>query len=177
MLHASDIGLGELGTGGDAVARHLRTIRHTLLAVSRAAIDGRPVMEAYPATIDYLMLTMGQLGVEQLRVLFLNTRNILIADEMLARGTIDATPIYPREILKRALELGATALILAHNHPSGDPTPSAADVAVTRTLAEGGRALGIVVHDHLVIARSGWVSLRAERLLDDRLEGPRSISR
>jgi DNA repair protein RadC len=111
------------------------------------------------------MLTMGQLDVEQLRVLFLNPRNILIADEVMARGTIDAAPIYPREILKRALDLGATALILAHNHPSGDPKPSAADIAATRTIVEGGRALGVVLHDHLILSRSGWVSLSAERLL------------
>jgi DNA repair protein RadC len=151
----------------DLAAQHLRTIREALHRVSRAAIEDRPVMQAYSATIDYLMLTMGQLDIEQLRVLFLNPRNILIADEVMARGTIDAAPIYPREILKRALDLGATALILAHNHPSGDPKPSAADIEATRTIVEGGRALGVVLHDHLILSRSGWVSLRAERLLGE----------
>jgi DNA repair protein RadC len=149
----------------DPAARHLRTIREALHRVSRAAIESRPVMQAYAATIDYLMLTMGQLDIEQLRVLFLNPRNVLIADEIMAWGTIDAAPIYPREILKRALDLGATALILAHNHPSGDPEPSAADIEATMTIIEGGRALGIALHDHLILARSGWVSLRAEQLL------------
>ncbi len=147
-------------------ARHLRTIRSAIDRVSRAAIEGRPLMQAYQATIDYLMLVMGQLDVEQVRVLFLNARNVLIADETMARGTVDAAPIYPREVLKRALTLGATALILAHNHPSGDPQPSEADLTATRTLVDGGRALGIALHDHLILARTGWVSLRSEGLLD-----------
>ena len=102
---------------------------------------------------------------EEFRVLFLDRKNILIADEVQSRGTIDHTPVYPREIVKRALEVGATAIILVHNHPSGDPTPSKADIDMTRDIAKAALALGITVHDHLVIGRKGHASFKSLNLL------------
>lgn len=108
---------------------------------------------------------MAHLPVEHVRVLFLNTRNELLADETVTRGTIDNAPFYPREILRRALELHAASVIAAHNHPSGDPTPSGRDLAATRQLVAAGTALNLTILDHLILATSGWVSLRAEGLV------------
>jgi DNA repair protein RadC len=102
---------------------------------------------------------------EEFRVLFLDRKNVLVADEVQSRGTIDHTPVYPREIVKRALELGATAIILVHNHPSGDPTPSKADIDMTRDIVKAALALGITVHDHLVIGRKGHASFKSLNLL------------
>jgi len=103
--------------------------------------------------------------VEQFRILFLDKKNRLIADEVQQRGTVDHTPVYPREVMKRALELGATALILVHNHPSGDPTPSTADVQMTRQIVDVAKPLGVTVHDHIVIGKHGHVSMKAQRLI------------
>lgn len=102
---------------------------------------------------------------EQFRILFLDKKNVLIADEVQQAGTVDHTPVYPREVLRRALELSATALILVHNHPSGDPTPSRADIDMTRTIIETARPLGIVVHDHIVIGKSGHASMKGLQLI------------
>lgn len=122
-------------------------------------------MSSFTTTVEYLMLEMARLPVEHVRVLFLNTKNRLIADETIQRGTIDRAPIFPREVIKRALDLGAASVILAHNHPSGEPRPSKQDIAVTRQVQDGGRPLGIVLHDHMIFASSGWTSFRAENLL------------
>jgi DNA repair protein RadC len=108
---------------------------------------------------------MAYLPTERLRVMFLNTDNRLIYDETMAEGSVNETPIYPREIMRRSLEVGATALILAHNHPSGDPSPSQGDIDATRRVAAAGNALGIAIHDHVIVARSGWTSFRALGLL------------
>ena len=110
-------------------------------------------------------MTLGHEAVEQFRVLFLDRKNRLIADETQQSGTVDHAPVYPREVVKRALELGATALILVHNHPSGDPTPSQADIAMTREIKQAAEKLGIVVHDHLVIAAGGHASFRSLGLI------------
>ena len=115
--------------------------------------------------VDYLFLDMAYLPTERLRVMFLNTDNRLIYDETMAEGSVNETPIYPREIMRRSLEVGATALILAHNHPSGDPSPSHGDIEATRRVADAGNALGIAIHDHVIVARSGWTSFRALGLL------------
>jgi DNA repair protein RadC len=117
------------------------------------------------AVLDYLFAAMAHEPVEQLRVLYLNTRNRLLLDETMAEGSVNIAPIYPREIVRRSLEVGATALILAHNHPSGDPKPSDEDVRVTRLVAAAAGALDIRLHDHVIVARSGWFSLRAEGYL------------
>lgn len=131
-----------------------------LHALRREALRG-PVLEDSEALIAYLFAAMAHEPVEQLRVLYLNTRNRLLRDETVIEGSINITPIYPREIVKRSLEVGATALILAHNHPSGDPRPSREDIRVTRMIAAAGEALDIRLHDHVIVARSGWISLRA----------------
>ena len=110
--------------------------------------------------IEYLVVAMARLPVEEVRVLFLDSKNRLISDEVVSRGTISEAPIYPREILKRSLALDATALILAHNHPSGDPSPSEGDIEATNKLLKAGREIGLTVHDHIIVGREGWTSLR-----------------
>ncbi len=139
----------------------LATLRSAMLhALRREALQG-PVLGNSRAVMDYLFAAMAHESVEQLRVLYLNTRNRLLLDETVIEGSVNIAPIYPREIVRRSLEVGATALILAHNHPSGDPKPSREDVRVTRLIARAGEALDIRLHDHVIIARSGWISLRA----------------
>ena len=130
---------------------------HTL---RREALEG-PVLGDSQAVMDYLFAAMAHEPVEQLRVLYLNIRNRLLLDETVAEGSINVAPIHPREIVRRSLELGATALILAHNHPSGDPRPSSEDVRITRLVAAAGGTFDIRLHDHVIVARSGWISLRA----------------
>lgn len=127
----------------------------------RARLLGGPVLPGSEALANYLAITIGHLPSEQVRVLFLDVRNRLIRDETVAQGSIDRTPFYPREILKRALELGSTAIILVHNHPSGDLTPSESDLRATARIIEAGAALDIALHDHLIVGPSGWASLRA----------------
>lgn len=139
----------------------LATLRSAMLhALRREALHG-PVLGDSNAVTDYLFAAMAHEPVEQLRVLYLNTRNRLLFDETVAEGSINIAPIYPREIVRRSLEVGATALILAHNHPSGDPKPSREDIRVTRLVAAAAEALDIRLHDHVIVARSGWISLRA----------------
>ena len=139
----------------------LATLRSAMLhALRREALQG-PVLGDSRAVMDYLFAAMAHEPVEQLRVLYLNTRNCLLFDETVIEGSINIAPIYPREIVRRSLEVGATALILAHNHPSGDPRPSSEDIRVTRLVAAAAEALDIRLHDHVIVARSGWTSLRA----------------
>lgn len=132
----------------------------------RRAYGDRPILSASSELMDYLHLTMAFLPVEQARVIFLNKRNRLIADEVLQTGTVDHTPFYLRQIIKRALDLAASALILVHNHPSGDPSPSSIDVRTTREIMSAAKPLGITIHDHIIIAKSGHSSLRTLKLLD-----------
>lgn len=139
----------------------LATLRSAMLhALRREALQG-PVLGDSRAVMAYLFAAMAHEPVEQFRVLYLNTRNRLLFDETLAGGSVNIAPIYPREIVRRSLEVGATALILAHNHPSGDPKPSGEDIRVTRLVATAAEALDIRLHDHVIVARSGWISLRA----------------
>ncbi|MBA2932680.1 hypothetical protein HZF05_01100 [Sphingomonas sp. CGMCC 1.13654] len=152
----------EGGDPDDGVAAHLATIHEAMIAAARGRCMDGPLFAGSRAVTDYLMLGMSHLRYEQVRVLFLTVRNGLIGDEVLARGTVDQAPIYPREILKRALEVGAAGIVVAHNHPSGDRNPSMADIRASRALREGGEALGVALLDHLILARSGWTSLRAE---------------
>ena len=145
-----------------SVLAWLATLRSAMLhALRREALQG-PVLGDSRAVIDYLFAVMAHEPVEQLRILYLNTRNRLLLDETVAEGSVNIAPIYPREIVRRSLEVGATALILAHNHPSGDPKPSREDIRVTRLVAAAAGALDIRLQDHVIIARSGWTSLRAE---------------
>lgn len=151
--------------GDDPIADLMASTRRLLAEALRGELLERPVISTSAELAAYLRFELVHLDVEEVRVLFLNAANHLIGDEVMARGSLLEAPIYPREIIKRALELGATALILAHNHPSGDPTPSQADRDATSGLAAAGRPLGITVHDHVVIACNGWTSLRAEGML------------
>ena len=140
-------------------------IRDVMLHVLRAEAAKAPILDNSQVLIDYLFADLAHLPVERLRVLFLNAKNRLLRDEVMSEGSVKETPIYPREIIRRALELGATALILAHNHPSGDPTPSRGDIEGTRRLAAVASGLDIIVHDHVVVARSGWSSFRSLGLI------------
>lgn len=153
-----------LGDGAAAV-RYLGIVRDAMLHALRTEAFARPKLDDSQALIDYLSLDMALLPTERLRVLFLNSSNRLLFDETLAEGSVSEAPVYPREIMRRALEVGATALILAHNHPSGDPTPSRSDIDATRRIAIAARSLDICIHDHVIVARSGWSSFRALGLL------------
>ena len=150
---------------GDAVALDFKLVEAATHRMARARVLRRHVVSSWDALIDYCHTVMAHRDTEQFRILFLDTRNTLIADEAQASGTIDHVPVYPREVVKRALELNAAALILVHNHPSGDPTPSQADIDMTRRIEEAARALSIEVHDHLIIGKSQELSFRAEGLL------------
>ncbi len=144
----------------------------SLLAVRQAAerllqddVMNQPVLSNWQSLMDYCRVSMGSQKTEQFRVLYLNRKNILIADELQEEGTVDHTPVYPRKVIKRALELEASALILVHNHPSGDPTPSHTDIEMTRELKDAGIKLGITLHDHVVVSRSGHSSFKTLGLL------------
>lgn len=148
-----------------AVVDFLIAMRVAMLHSLRTRLGQSPILSTSEALTNYLFAAMAYNTVEHLRVLFLNSTNRLLRDEVMARGTVNQAPLYPREILKRALEVGATALIVVHNHPSGDPTPCQADVKATAHLVAAARTLDIAVHDHLIVARTGWRSLRAEGLI------------
>jgi DNA repair protein RadC len=150
---------------GEAGAAALRTVQAAALRLARAEVMDQPVLNNWDRLLDYLTVALTRERVEQFRVLFLDTRNRLIADEAQARGTVNHTPVYPREVVKRALELQATALILVHNHPSGDPTPSRADLEMTQEIKAAAGSLGIVLHDHLVVGNGRHLSFRREGLL------------
>lgn len=150
---------------GDAVALELKVTEAAAHRMARSRIMQRPVISGWDAVLDYCHTTMAHRETEQFRILFLDRKNILIADEEQARGTVDHVPVYPREVVKRALELNASALILVHNHPSGDPTPSAEDIAMTTKINDAAQALGLTLHDHLIIGKSRELSFRSEGLL------------
>ncbi|MEH6791768.1 JAB domain-containing protein [Parasphingorhabdus sp.] len=138
----------------------LSLVREAIIVSSKDEMMDRISLSKAADVIEYLVVAMARLPVEEVRVLFLDSRNRLISDEVVSRGTISEAPIYPREILKRALALDATALILAHNHPSGDPSPSEGDIEATNKLLKAGKEIGLTVHDHIIVGREGWISLR-----------------
>jgi len=146
---------------GDAAALDLRLLGEATLRVGRETIRKRTVIGSWSALLAYVKVALANEPREQFRVLFLDNRNQLIADEVQNRGTVDHAPVYPREVMRRALELSASAVILVHNHPSGDPTPSRQDIDMTRQVIEAGRSLKISVHDHLVVGREGVASFKA----------------
>ncbi len=150
---------------GKASAAALRLVSAAAVRLGRARVMGQPVLSNEEALMTYLTQVMAREQTEQFRVLFLDSRNRLLADEAQSRGTVNHTPVYPREVIGRALELKATAIILAHNHPSGDPTPSDDDVAMTRQIVGAAKTMGIAVHDHVVIGNGAWVSFRKQGLL------------
>jgi DNA repair protein RadC len=143
----------------------LKIVEAAALRLAKAKIIGRPALSSWEALLDYCAAAMSRTQTEEFRVLFLDRKNVLLAEERHQRGTVDHTPVYPREVVKRALELGASALILVHNHPSGDPTPSRADIAMTREIQAAAKTLKIELHDHLVIGRGKHASFKALGLL------------
>ncbi|MBM7849966.1 DNA repair protein RadC [Methylopila capsulata] len=149
----------------DATATDFKILEGAARRFAKGAIGKRPVLSSWSAVIDYCRTAMAFEDRERFRILFLDKRNALIADEVQQTGTVDHTPVYPREVVRRALELRATALILVHNHPSGDPTPSRADIEMTKTIVDVGKPLGILVHDHVIVGREGHASFRGLKLI------------
>lgn len=156
--------LKEVENIGDAAVTELKIVQAAALLLAREKMHRRPALGTFPQVLDYCRSAMAFNGTEEFRVIFLDKKNGLLADEVQGRGTVDHTPVYPREIIRRALELNASAIILVHNHPSGDPTPSTADVTMTQNIAALAKPLGVAVHDHLIIGRNGHASLRALKL-------------
>ncbi|MCO5163625.1 MAG: DNA repair protein RadC [Mesorhizobium sp.] len=156
--------LAEVKGIGPSVAFDLKLVAAAAERMLQSNIRGRQVLASWSQVIDYCRAAMAFEPREQFRILFLDKKNALIADEVQQVGTIDHTPVYPREVVRRALELSATAIILVHNHPSGDPTPSKADIDMTRLIADTARSLGIVVHDHIIVGKDGHASMKGLRL-------------
>ena len=152
-------GMGEVSTAAIKIA-HAAAIR-----LLQSEVQARPVLANWQALTDYLHADMAHHAVERVRVLHLNTRNMLIRDEVVSEGSIDSAQVHVREVIRRAIDLGSAAIILVHNHPSGDPSPSRADIDITRAIIDAGKRLGIAVHDHIVVGTSGHVSLRAKGLI------------
>lgn len=150
---------------GDAVITELKLFEACAQRMMRARVINRPLLSSWNAVLDYCHTTMAHRETEQFRILFLDRKNFLIADEAQGEGTVDHVPVYPREVMRRALELNASALVLVHNHPSGDPTPSQADITMTQTIRTVAEALSITLHDHIVIGKSCELSFRSEGLL------------
>jgi DNA repair protein RadC len=146
---------------GPAAAVIIKVVQACALRMAQQEVLKRDVISSWKKLLDYLRMAMAEQKTEQFRLLFLDNKNALIADEEQQRGTVNHTPVYPREVVKRALELGASALILVHNHPSGDPTPSQDDIAMTKEVVAAADKLGISVHDHIIIGRKGHASLRS----------------
>ncbi len=157
--------LMEVGGVGASTALDIKIVATAGQRMAKGEISTREVLSSFSKLIEYCRITMAFEEREALRVLFLDKRNGLIADEILHTGTVDHTPVYPREIIRRALELASTALILVHNHPSGDPTPSASDIAMTQDVITTAKPLGIAVHDHVIIGRQGHASFRSLGLI------------
>jgi DNA repair protein RadC len=165
VLSAPEARLNEVKGVGPAIVLTLKLHQAVAHRAARAKVLNRPALSSWAALLDYCHTTMAHRETEQFRILFLDRKNVLIADEEQARGTVDHVPVYPREVVKRALELNASAIILVHNHPSGDPTPSQADIAMTRQIEDAARMLGIALHDHIIVGRSREVSFRADGLM------------
>jgi DNA repair protein RadC len=165
VIHADESELRAVDEVGDAVIAALKTIRVSTQRLIKSEISDQPVIQSWSALMDYCKLAMGNKKIEEFRVLFLNHRHALIADEVMQRGTINHTPVYPREIIKRALELAAASIILLHNHPSGDPTPSKADIDITTKIIDAAATVNITVHDHVIITETGHYSFKSFGLM------------
>jgi DNA repair protein RadC len=165
VVHAPAPLLGEIGGLGESAITEIKLIAATASRIARGQMKQRAVLSSWSGVIDYCRTAMAFADKEQFRILFLDKRNQLIADELQQVGTVDHTPVYPREVVKRALELSATAIILVHNHPSGDPTPSQADIQVTKSIVTISTPLGISVHDHIIVGRNGHASLKDMKLM------------
>ena len=150
---------------GESAAAALKIVQAAALRLLRAPVKEQPILASWQAVLDYLRADMAHMTTERVRVIHLNARNMLIRDEVMAEGSIDQAVIHVREVIRRAIDLGSAAIILVHNHPSGDPQPSRADIALTRDIADAGRKLGIAVHDHIIIGAQGHSSMRGMGLL------------
>lgn len=144
----------------ESVVRELKIIQAAALHLARSAVQNKTLLSSWSALMEYCHAAMAYEKKEAFRILFLDNKNVLIADEVQQQGTVDHTPVYPREVMKRAMNLSASAIILVHNHPSGDPTPSRADIEMTKQIIEAGRPLKVTVHDHVVVGRGKTVSFR-----------------
>ena len=165
VLAAPSARLTQVEGAGAAVVQELKIVAAAAERMARARVMHRPVLSSWQALLDYCHTAMAHRETEQFRILYLDRKNVLIADEEQARGTVDHVPVYPREVVKRALELNASALILVHNHPSGDPTPSEADLVMTHQIRDAAEALDLTIHDHLIIGRGRELSFRSEGYL------------
>lgn len=165
VISADPARLREVKGLGAAAITELKLIQAAALRLSRASMLKRPVLGSWSKLIEYCNASMAYLKREQFRILFMDRKNAVIADEVQHEGTIDHTPVYPREVIRRALELGASAIILVHNHPSGDATPSRADIEMTKRIVEAAEKLNIVVHDHIIVGRDFHASFRGLKLL------------
>lgn len=165
VLNADAKALQSVKGVGETSAAALKIVSLAARRMARVEVQQKPVLGSWQALLDYLTIDMAHLTVERVRVLYLNTQNRLVLDEHVGDGSIDEAAIHPREIIRQALDIGASALILVHNHPSGNPEPSRADIQITNRIAEAGRLLGIVVHDHIIIGREGHTSLKAKGLI------------
>jgi DNA repair protein RadC len=164
-VSAPEARLREVKGLGDAAITELKIVQAAASRLARGQVKGKPVLSSWSGVLDYCRTAMAFADKEQFRILFLDKRNQLIADELQQTGTVDHTPVYPREVVKRALELSATAIILVHNHPSGDPTPSRADIQMTQSIQEIAKPLGISVHDHIIVGKDGHASLKGLKLI------------
>lgn len=165
VLGAPEHLLREVQDIGEAAALDLKVIAAAAQRMARSDIKGRELLSSWERVLDYCRAAMAFEEREQFRILFLDKRNALIADEVQQTGTVDHTPVYPREVVRRALELSASAVVLVHNHPSGDTTPSRADIDMTRTIVEAAKPLGIAVHDHIIIGKKGFASMKGLLLI------------
>jgi DNA repair protein RadC len=164
VINAPETRLKEVSGVGDTVVTELKLISAAALRILKSEITNRVALSSWNEVLAYLKAAQAYEHIEQFRILFLDKRNHLIADEVQGKGTVDHTPVYVREVVKRALELSATAIILVHNHPSGDPAPSRADIDMTKMIVEAARPLGITVHDHVIVGRNGHASMKSLRL-------------
>jgi DNA repair protein RadC len=165
VIAAPPARLKEVDGVGDAVIATLKVVHAAANRFARGEVKRRPALSSWSAVLDYCRTAQAFADVEQFRILFLDKRNQLIADEVQQKGTVDHTPVYPREVIKRALELSATAVVLVHNHPSGDPTPSRADIQMTQTIVDIAKPLGIAVHDHIIVGKDGHASMKGLKLI------------
>jgi DNA repair protein RadC len=157
--------LREIAGLGEAAIVELKIVAEAAKRFAKVKVENRPAMGSFSAVLDYCRTAMAFLDREEFRILFLDKKNLLIADEVQSTGTIDHAPVFPREIIRRAFELNATALILIHNHPSGDPSPSQTDIQMTRQIVSLGKSLNVAVHDHLIIGRDGFTSFKSLQLI------------
>ena len=165
VLNADANALQQVSGVGEASAAALKSVSVAARRMARSELTEKPILSSWQALIDYLSIDMAHLTIERVRILYLDTRNRLIDDHHLGDGSIDEAAIHPREVIRKAMDVGASALILVHNHPSGNPEPSQADIQITRRIAEAGRLLGVTVHDHVIIGSQGHVSLRSKGLI------------